>query len=273
MLIGTSGYSFKDWRGRIYPANLKEADLLAYYENDLGFNTVEINYTYYSQPRAATSESMCRRTSEGFLFSVKAHKTLTHEFFDMKSRERRDNKQDIEEFLAGIEPFRAHQKLLCVLAQFPPWMMPRPENKEYITVLRDALAPTPLVIEFRNRIWHNEETFEFLAREGLGYCVVDEPPFPNLLPYDPRATTDLAYIRWHGRSEAWYKGSEERYNYLYSRDELASFLPSLRGLGEETRTLAGYFNNCHAGAAATNASMLKDLLGLPGGAAKMVLDL
>jgi uncharacterized protein YecE (DUF72 family) len=98
---------------------------------------------------------------------------------------------------------------------------------------------------------------------GMGCCVVDEPKLPRLMPFEPRRTSDIAYFRFHGRNQNWFNASrEERYNYLYSADELDEFVPPLRSVSAGAKTTYTFFNNCHAGAAARNALMMKQMLGL-----------
>jgi uncharacterized protein YecE (DUF72 family) len=97
----------------------------------------------------------------------------------------------------------------------------------------------------------------------MGCCVVDEPKIPRLMPFEPRRTSDVAYFRFHGRNQNWFSCSrEERYNYLYSKDELGEFIPPLRSVSSGAKMTYTFFNNCHAGAAARNALMMKTMLGL-----------
>jgi len=89
---------------------------------------------------------------------------------------------------------------------------------------------------------------------------VDEPKLSQLMPYLPNATGPISYFRFHGRNLSWFKASrEERYNYLYSEDELKSFLPSIHRIVHATEKAYIYFNNCHAGNAVKNALLLKQL--------------
>jgi uncharacterized protein YecE (DUF72 family) len=261
--VGTSGYSFKDWLGEVYPSDLKEREMLPYYEQEMGFDTVEINFTYYRQPTARTLDAMSRKTAENFGFVVKANRKLTHDMLDPNTWRYADNEPAFEEFLKGIQPIVENGKLICVLAQFPPYFQPRPPAFDYLKKFKDQMAQIPVVVEFRSRAWLNDEAFQFLEKSRLGYCVVDEPAdrFPKLVPYEPRRTSKIAYFRMHGRSENWYNSSEDRYNYLYSQDELKSFLPGIGELAGQAEQTLVFFNNCHAGAAARNAAMMKELLG------------
>jgi len=84
--IGTSGYQFPDWHGAVYPEKLKRGDVLEYYSHALGLNTVEINYTYYRLPVAATSAAMARKVPDGFDFTVRSYSGMTHEIWEDSQR-------------------------------------------------------------------------------------------------------------------------------------------------------------------------------------------
>jgi uncharacterized protein YecE (DUF72 family) len=123
----------------------------------------------------------------------------------------------------------------------------------------------PLVIEFRHKSWldeeHREDTFRFLRENGLGYAVVDEPKLRSLAPFVPEATSDLAYVRLHGRSRQWFDSDAgRRYDYFYSDDELRIFLDPVRSLADRTQVTSVLFNNCHAGASVKNALRFRQLL-------------
>jgi uncharacterized protein YecE (DUF72 family) len=260
--IGTSGYSFADWKGEVYPANIKEKDMLPYYEQELGFDALEVNFTYYRQPQARTIEGMSRKTSDGFLFVVKGHKTMTHEMLDPETREYVDNSADFEVFFGGLRPMAQAGKLFCVLAQFPPYFVPNTPAFDYMRRFKENCGEVPLAVEFRNKAWMRPETFEFLTEENIIHTIVDEPKFPSLMPFLPERTSEISYFRMHGRSPNWYKGAAQRYDYMYSPKELNEFVPSIHELAGQSRTTLVFFNNCHAGAAARNAAMMKELLGI-----------
>jgi uncharacterized protein YecE (DUF72 family) len=189
---------------------------------------------------------------------------MTHDIWaDEDRRVLKDTGPVFGAFREGIAPLVDAGRLGCVLVQMPSFFWPSPANFEYVRRFPDLLPGVRLVVEFRNRAWLKPQTFEFLKATGLGYCVVDEPPLPRLLPFEPRRTSDLAYFRLHGRNMAWFTaGREERYNYLYSRDELEGFVPAVRSLAAGAGGGYVFFNNCHAGAAARNALMMKQMLGL-----------
>jgi len=262
--IGTSGFSFDDWLGRAYPAKLAKAKMLEYYAGVLGFDTVELNFTYYAMPVPRTLASMVSRTSADFSFVVRSHKDMTHEIWaDEDRRVLKDTAEVFKAFRAGISPLVDSSRLGCVLVQFPVFFYPSPPNYDYLRNMPALMPGVSIVVEFRNRAWLRPEAFQLLEESGMGCCVVDEPKLSRLMPFEPRRTSDIAYFRFHGRNQNWFNASrEERYNYLYSKTELAEFVPPLRSVSAGAKTTYTFFNNCHAGAAARNALMMKQMLGL-----------
>ncbi len=249
--IGTSGFSYDDWAGAVYPADLPAREQLAFYARE--FSTVEINVTTYRVPDGRTIQGWARKTPDGFLFSVKAHQGLTHE------REA----PDFSGFVAALRPLTEAGKLGCVLAQFPYAFHATAENRAYLGRLREGFGELPVVVEFRNAGWIAPPTFELLRGLNLGFCCVDEPRLKGLLPPVVMATGPVAYVRFHGRNAAkWYNHEEawERYDYLYSREELAEWAPKLRQLDAEAPLTLVYFNNHYCGKAAAGARDLGQLL-------------
>lgn len=258
VLVGASGYSYPDWKGVFYPEKTSQALMLPYYASV--FSLVELNFSYYRMPTAKTLASMEAATPDGFLFSIKTHRSMTHDFL----RKPEEDRVNFQQFRAAIIPLVDSGKLGCVLAQFP-WSFKHTEaNLGYLSFLREELSALPVVVEFRNREWISKETFYLLHEMGFGYCCVDEPDLKGLLPPVALATSpQIGYVRFHGRNAAkWWKYNEpwERYNYLYSREELLEWIPKIRKLATKTERTFVLMNNCHAGHAVINARMLTELL-------------
>ena len=259
--IGTSGFSFDDWRGIIYPQHLKKEDWLRYYEKELGFTILEVNFTYYTLPSSRSFEGMSRKTSENFQFVVKAFRKMTHEIKDQITHTFLDNKNTFDKFLHSLKPLIDAGKLGCVLAQFPYSFYPNTENLEYLKRFKELMGDIPLTIEFRNRYWHKENTLQFLKEYLMGYCVVDEPKLPRLMPFHPAVTSEIGYFRFHGRNSNWFNvPTSVRYDYLYSKEELNEFIAPIKMMASKTEKVFIFFNNCHAGSAAKNAIMLIRML-------------
>ena len=151
--IGTSGFSFDDWKGRVYPRHLRKEEWLNYYEQELGFNALEVNYTYYTLPSPRTLESMSHKTSAGFEFVIKAFKGMTHEIKHPGTTTFIENRDLFRDFVAALKPLIDAHKLGCVLAQFPYSFSPHSRNLDYLKRFKEQMLNIPLIIEFRNRKW------------------------------------------------------------------------------------------------------------------------
>jgi len=260
--LGTSGYSFGGWKGIVYPSNIRESEMFAYYTDYFRLNTVEINYTYYTMPSRKVFESYARRLPDEFDFTVKLYAGITHEPW-LSADSAPDVDTDLcSRFLWAIEPLAESGRLGCLLAQFPPRMYPGRVSWDYLLRLRDAFAGQKLVYEFRNKAWVSPGTISKLKQADIGYCAVDEPQVGPLMPLVPAVTSDVAYLRFHGRNTKWFEDSSVRYDYLYSERELKKMLPTIKSMAGRSKTVYIQFNNCHAGAALRNVKMMQYLLGL-----------
>jgi uncharacterized protein YecE (DUF72 family) len=262
VFLGTSGFSFDDWVGPVYPERLPKTQWLTFYEQSLGFNAVEVNYTYYQMPSVRTMEGLVRKTSPDFRFTVKTHRRLTHDILQ-PDRSIREDAAAFQEFRDGLRPMVDAGRLGCVLAQFPYAFTDTPPARGYLDRAMDRLGDLGLVIEFRHRSWVAPETFERLRRRQVGWCVVDEPQLSRLMPWTGEVTSGNAYVRFHGRNAAQWFGTStaERYNYLYSDAELRGLAGKVADLAAPAKALYVFFNNCHAGAAAKNALQFQKIIG------------
>lgn len=235
--------------------------MLTFYEKELGFNALEVNFTYYTLPSQRSFEAMSKKTSREFEFVVKCFKGMTHEIRDAQTGARLNNQEIFERFKYSLLPLSEEGKLACVLAQFPYGFFPNRENLEYLGEFKERMGDMPLVFEFRNRAWVGEPTFQFLERNGIGFCIVDEPKLPKLMPFVLRTTSDMAYFRFHGRNPNWFNvPMKVRYDYLYSEAELKEFVPEIQAISRKTAKTLIFFNNCYSGSAAKNAAQMARLL-------------
>jgi uncharacterized protein YecE (DUF72 family) len=254
--VGTSGFSYPEWRGPFYPEGLPQQRMLEFYAGH--FPAVEINSTYYHIPPPRNMAAMAKRAEGRLEFAVKGHQDMTH------SREKLGDA--LPAFREAIQPLREVGALACVLLQFPFSFKAAPENADFIRRIGGELAADPLVVEFRHKSWTTDETFDLLRRLRVAYCCVDEPRLPNLPPPIVRATAPLAYVRFHGRNrQTWWTHAEawERYDYLYNEAELREWAPKLRSLAGATERCYAFFNNHARGQAVTNAQMLIQILAHP----------
>jgi uncharacterized protein YecE (DUF72 family) len=256
--VGTAGFSYADWKRVFYPEDMKSREFLEYYARE--FPCVEIDFTYYRQPSAATMRSMAGRVPPDFRFTVKAHRTLTHEIPESTQLEK-----EIDTFVQGVLPMAEAGVLGCVLYQFPWSFKYTEDNLAYVNSLGDLLPVAPAVIEFRNVSWAREDVYRSLQTSGTGFCCVDEPNLRGLFPKVSLVTSNQAYVRFHGRNAAkWWSHKEawERYDYLYTDDELMPWIEKIRQMELRADEVYVLFNNCHRGQAALNAVRMQELLGL-----------
>ena len=259
--IGTSGFSFPDWKGTVYPLGIRERDMLSFYEKELRFNALEVNFTYYTLPSQKSFMAMSQKTSREFEFVVKSFKGMTHEIRDKEKGVMINNQEIFQKFKYSLIPLIKEGKLACVLAQFPYGFFPNRENLDYLERFKNEMADIPLVFEFRNQIWLKEPTFQFLEKNRIGFCIVDEPKQLKLMPYLPRATSEIGYFRFHGRNPNWFNVPiKVRYDYLYSEGELKEFIPDIQNISKKTAKTLIFFNNCYSGSAAKNAAQMAKLL-------------
>jgi uncharacterized protein YecE (DUF72 family) len=204
---------------------------------------------------------MSQKTSKDFEFVVKSFKGMTHDIWNKETGSRIDNQEIFKKFKYSLIPLIEEEKLACVLAQFPYGFFPNRENSGYLQRFKEEMGDIPLVLEFRNKAWLREETFQFLEKKEIGFCVVDEPKLPQLMAYLPRATSEIGYFRFHGRNPKWFNvPTKVRYDYLYSEKELREFVPGIKDISQKTAKTLIFFNNCYSGSAAKNAAQIAKLL-------------
>ncbi len=260
VLIGTSGFSYDDWTGPFYPEGLSKEERLSHYA--LFFPFVELNFSYYQMPSRRGLEGMAERTHQGFLFSIKAHRSLTHE----PGPGWRDDAAAFRRAVAGLAE---RDRLACVILQLPYRFRHDKENRIFLASLLDEMRPLPVAVEFRNAEWMTDRVYDELERRGAALLCVDEPALPNLPRPEARATADFSYVRFHGRNgESWWTGdNESRYDWDYTDEELREWLPRIFALRDKAATVYVAFNNHSKGRAVKNARELGAILDLfPGGA-------
>jgi uncharacterized protein YecE (DUF72 family) len=260
--IGTCGFSYRDWIGPFYPAGIKSLDMLPFYAEQFG--CVEIDSTYYAIPRVQLFESMDRRTPARFRFTVKAPGSITH----LPAGEGA-SPDEAASFRACLAPIVTTGKLGAVLAQFPHSFRPGPDAYRRLEWLREQWPDINLIAEFRHAQWQADEGAAALRELGIGWCNVDEPRFSSLMRPGSAVTSSIGYIRFHGRNYGkWWKqerAAHERYDYLYSAQELDEWLPRITAVDEQSHETYVFFNNHHLGKAAVNARQLADMLHARGG--------
>lgn len=242
--LGTSGWSYKEWEGPFYPKGEKKK--LTFYSKY--YDTVEIDSTFYAYPSQGMVLGCARSTPDGFVFSAKLPKVITHE---KKLDLGRGVKEDVLRFLHLMKPLADDGKLGPMLIQLPPSLAY--SSMGALSGFLDCLpSGVQFAAEFRNKSWLGKgDVTDLLRKHNVANTIVDEP----LLPSDTTTTADFAFVRWHGRGERpWY-------NYRYEQDELAGWTKKVETISSKTKKLYGYFNNHFRGFAVENSLQMMELLG------------
>jgi uncharacterized protein YecE (DUF72 family) len=297
--IGTCSWADDALSKYFYPPKLPAKERLAWYSQF--FDTVEVDSTYYRLPGESMVQGWADRTPPGFTMHVKAFGLMTRHPVKLEvlpedlrdampvdergrvDRPPRELRGEVfRRFLTSLEPLRSTGKLGGILFQFPAYVVFKEASFEYLEWAREQLGSDEMLVEFRHRSWLDEdnraETLSFLERIGAAYVTVDAPrsdSAKNLIPTVPAVTADTAYVRFHGRNlGTWNKrggSAAERFDYLYSDEELAEWTPTLKELAGEAKQAYAFFNNNatspdpenplgRLSQAATNARQLRLLL-------------
>lgn len=256
--VGPAGWSYKDWEGIVYPHKPgKSFDPLEYLAQF--FNTIEINSSFYRPPVPSTTKSWAKRVAANkeFAFTAKLHRIFTHE-------RGKATKKDEKEVRAGMDVLAKAGKLGGVLLQFPWSFKNTPDDRIYLAKLLERFSDYPLVLEVRHASWNNPEFYEWLDERGVGICNIDQPVFSKSIRPQALTTSRIGYVRLHGRNyQNWFRekaAPHERYNYLYSLDELDPWLVRIKEVSQQTRETYVITNNHFRGQGVVNAIEIKAAL-------------
>ena len=218
--IGTSGYNYPEWRGSFYPEKFPTSKMLAYYAER--FSTVEVNYTFYRMPTPALLEGWARGTPDGFAFTLKAPRRITH---DAKLQRCEDLVQTFCTTARTLGP-----KLAVLLFQLPPTFK---RTDDVLKAFLDLLPEgTRAALEFRHESWHDEAVFALLRERNIALCVADSEKMST-----PVVTTaDYGYFRL--RDEGYTPGDVNRWGRAIAalsalRDAYVYFKHEDQGKGPE----------------------------------------
>ncbi len=233
--VGCSGWSYQDWVGKFYPADLKPGEWLAYYAQHL--NAVEVNMTFYRFPFKNMVKGWHNRTPKDFLFTLKANRLITH------VKKLKDTDELLASFYSLADLLR--EKLACILFQMPPSLTKEKHMKTLEKFLKTLSPDHKNVIEFRHKSWFCQEVYDLLSAHAAVFCVLSAPRLPS----EAVATGKVAYVRFHG-ADRWY-------NYEYSQAELKKWAGQMKKLKLDT---FAYFNNDVNAYAPFNAEELHKIL-------------
>jgi uncharacterized protein YecE (DUF72 family) len=269
--IGTCSWADEALSKHWYPKGLPAGERLAHYAQH--FDTVEVDSTYYRLPAEEMVARWAERTPDDFVMHVKAFGLMTRHPVklealppDLRDDAPTDDKGRVERpsrefraevfrrFLDALEPLRSTGKLGGILFQFPSYVVYKDRSLEYLQWAREQLGDDEMLVEFRHVSWldeeHRDETLRFLEELRAGHVIVDAPRIEgakNLAPTVLGLTSPTAYVRFHGRNaETWNKrggSASERFDYLYSDDELQEWVAPLRELAGQAEQAYAFFNN------------------------------
>lgn len=253
--IGCQGWNYDDWTTKadgetvFYPRGTKSNEMLAHYAKI--FETVEVDSTFYAIPATSAVENWYKRTPEKFTFSLKMPQEITHEY-----GLREPSFPILEEFCERVLMLK--EKLGAVLIQMPPNFEASKENAQ---TLREFLSELPrnirFAIEFRNREWLVDWTFEELAKNKVALCLVEGSWIPREMTFDAIAkkTADFAYIRFMGERDLTHFDKV----YRAQNANLEMWKREIERI--EARDVFVYFSNFYEGHAPASVNKLKEMFG------------
>jgi uncharacterized protein YecE (DUF72 family) len=257
--VGTAGWSYKDWEKTVYPIKKPPGfHELRYLSQYIDF--MEINSTFYRMPVFNFSLSWVKKVQQNpnFLFSIKLHQDFTHQG-------KNPSQKQADEFKFGIEAITASNRLGAVLIQFPWSFYRSTKTIHYLEQLFKMFPGLPLALEVRHSSWDHPEFLKFLSEYKVAFCNIDQPVFrSSIKPTIYSTNPDFSYVRLHGRNyKNWFKknaGRDERYDYLYSHEELSEWVTRIKNLAGKSKKTFVVTNNHYRGQALTNALQIKNKL-------------
>jgi len=267
--VGTAGWSYKDWEGIVYPAQIKKS------QHPVGYlaryiDVLEINTSFYGHIKPEWGKlwsRMARGVNPQFLFTAKLNRAFTHSPIAVLESTSADtiHANPVDERLAkeGLESLAVENTLGALLAQFPISFKNTNANRDYMESVIEKFKHFPLVVEVRHNSWTNEGTLRYFAEKGVAFCNIDQPKLGKAITPSEHVTASIGYVRLHGRNyEQWFDSDSrnDRYNYLYTDPELKGWktrIDAIAGKAQKTFVIA---NNHFEGKAAVNALQLKHML-------------
>jgi uncharacterized protein YecE (DUF72 family) len=257
--VGTAGWSYEDWEGVVYPtAKPRGFHALSYLPAFV--DIVEVNSTFYRPAPPAMVRSWLKKLEgrPGFLLSLKLYQAFTHarEGFGQK---------DVDDVRQAADLVQIQGRLAALLVQFPWSFRNTPANQEYLRRLLGTFAGYPLAVEVRHAGWDDPAYYGLLKEHGAAFCNIDQPVIGESLgPSAVSTTPAFAYVRFHGRNyenpfreEA---GRNDRYDYLYAKDELEDWVARIKDLGRKSGRVYIITNNHYRGQAMANALQIRNMI-------------
>jgi uncharacterized protein YecE (DUF72 family) len=257
--VGPAGWSYPDWSGYVYPTHRPKGFHEAAYLAEF-FDTIEINTSFYQPLRPDHAAQWMDKVSANpaFLFTAKLWQKFTHESSATYEEERAVR--------AGFDVLRQGDKLGAILLQFPFSFHCTRETVSHLAAVLKRFADYPIVVELRHSSWQTPDTLKLLQEHQAGFCNIDQPIIGRSLAPSAEVTSPIGYVRFHGRRyDTWFSDdpatpAHDRYNYLYSKDELDPWVARIRSIKQRTRDTFVVTNNHYQGKAVANALQLISIL-------------
>ena len=259
ILIGPAGWSYPDWFGYVYPtARSKDFHETTYLSEF--FDTIEINTSFYHPLRPEHAATWLERVAANpaFLFTAKLWQKFTHE-----PSATTDDEKAVR---AGFDILQKAGRLGAVLLQFPFSFHSTKETISYLAALLNRFADYPLAVELRHASWQSSETLSVLRQHHAAFCNIDQPVIGRSREPSAESTSSVGYVRLHGRRyDTWFTDdpaspAHERYNYLYSAEELDPWVCRIRNIAKHSPNTFVVTNNHFQGKAVVNALQLISIL-------------
>jgi uncharacterized protein YecE (DUF72 family) len=267
--VGPAGWSYPDWTGYVYPSRRRKGFHEATYLAEF-FDTIEINTSFYNPIRPDHAAQWIERVAANprFVFTAKLWQRFTHDISSGAEGPAiaATTAEDERAVRAGFDVLSAAGKLSAVLLQFPFSFHRTRETVAHLAALLKRFADYPLVVEVRHASWQTPETFALLEESNAGFCNIDQPIIGKSLEPSAETTSPIGYARLHGRRyDTWFSDdvaipSHERYNYLYSTEELAPWAKRVQKVAERSREVFVITNNHYQGKGVVNALQLISIL-------------
>jgi len=267
--VGTAGWSYQDWEGIVYPAQMKRSqhpvEYMARY-----IDVLEVNTSFYGHIKPEWGKLWCRRAravNPDFMFTAKLNRAFTHSPIAVvestSAQTIRATPEDERLAKEGLESIAAEDMLGALLVQFPVSFKNSNANRDYLDGLIEKFKQFPLVVEVRHNSWTNQGTLRYFAEKGVAFCNIDQPQLGKALGPSEHVTAPLAYVRLHGRNyDQWFDSDsrDDRYNYLYTGTELEGWKLRIGAIAAKAQKTFVVTNNHFEGKAAVNALQLKHML-------------
>jgi len=268
--FGTAGWSYKDWEGIVYPpeVRLRKQHPLDYLPQFV--DVIEINTSFYGHIKPELAKLWCKKVeavNPGFVFTAKLHRSFTHSpvavIEGTSAATIKPTDEDEIQAKEGLEALASERRLGALLIQFPVSFRNTDENREYLEWLLRQFIEFPRVVEVRHSSWNREETLRYFSQKNVAFCNIDQPVLGQSLPPTQHVTSEIGYVRLHGRNyDQWFDcdNRNDRYNYLYSETELAGWKSKVENISRQSQVTYVVANNHFQGKAVVNAIQMKHLI-------------